>query len=285
MNLMHFSKRAVISLLIIGSMIIAPLRASAIFVPIFDQATLSLEIKEYGLDMAVKLAAYALQQTIIETLQDWILSGFEDNPSFVVNPRDLVMRAEENAAGAFQLQLANSNVCQSYRGAVNRAVAQAAIQREDKVLNRQAQVSRVTGCMVDQLVTSGNVDNYFGDAGFVNEGGYAPFLQMLYNPADNPLEAPAVAVALQQQRQALATYDAEKEVDRSGGFEGMKECVEGNLGSCLRFNVQTPGKSVGELLERSLGQPFDQLASVDELSELVVGFIGALTTQAIQGLR
>lgn len=285
MDLITSFKRVLVSVLLIGFFALFPLRASAIFVPIFDQATLSLEIKEYGLDWAAKLAANALQQVVIGTLTDWVLSGFDGNPSFVVNPRDLVSRVEENAAGVFQLQLANSNVCEPYRAGVNRAVAQAALDRGDGAQNREAEVIRVTGCNLDDLVASGNIENYFTSGGFSEQGGYAPFLQMLTSPKDHPLEAPAIAVALQRQRQAEATREAKEEVDRGQGFESLKECVEGNVGACLRYEVNTPGKNVGELLDKALAQSFDQLAAADELSEIVIGFISALTSQAINGLR
>jgi hypothetical protein len=286
MNLIQSSKHLVVSALIAGSLLIAPLRASAIFVPITDPlGSVLLVTKEYGLDFAAKLAANAIQQIVIQSLQQWILSGFEGNPSFVVNPRDLVSRVEENAAGVFQRQLANANVCDPYRAQVNRAVARAATERGDSVINAGIEIDRETACVLQQIVRSGVIDNYTADGGFVNEGGYAPLIQAFGNLADDPAGAEEVAIALQKKRQAEATLDAEKEVDRGNGFESMKECVDGDLGSCLRFEVQTPGKSVGELLDKSLGQSFDQLAAADELSEIVIGFISALTSQAINGLR
>jgi len=264
-----------------------PLHAFAIAVPVMVVQDIPYTAKEIPADIAVKAASSAMLDGVVDNMTNWILEGFGGNPAFVLNPRDLVAQTEENAANVLQQQVSNSFICDPFIPSVNRKLAESAAKRGSSNFNLQDEVSDALDCKLLTIVTSGNIENYYEAGGFEREGGYAPLIQAFGRLSDDPAGARIVAENLQKQRQAKESAEAQREVSYGNGFQSLKECVDGDIGTCLRMEVKTPGTNISQSLQKSLTQSLDELANADEISELIVGLVQALTTKAFSnaGLR
>lgn len=271
----------------LATLFILPLQASAIAVPVMVVEDIPFTVKEIPTDIAVKAASSAMLDTVVDNMTNWILTGFNGNPSFVLNPRDLIAETEDNAANVLEQQIANSFICDPFIPKVNFKLAESRTKRGSSNYNLQDEVNDVLDCKLLNIITSGNLENYYAAGGFEREGGYAPLIQAFGRLADDPAGARIVAEELQAARQAKESAEALREVSYGQGFQSLKECVDGDIGTCLRMEVKLPGMNVSNSLQKALTQSMDELSNADEISELIVGLVQALTARAFSnaGLR
>jgi len=286
----HISYRsALVGILSILAMGLLPLRASAIYVPTAVMVDVPFTTKEYGLDVAMKVAAGIAQDALLESIRNWIVSGFEGSPSFVTNPKGLLSRVQQETAGAFLDQLnlpdVDTNLCAPFRAKIKFKVAKDAFELDQETFNDDIdELKRKSECFIDTLVTSGDIEAYYQDGGFITEGGFNPLLQGVFNPANDPLEAPDYVAGIQRARQAKEAANIKEEVALGLGFEGLKECAtgKGELGvNCTYTLTKTPAKTIGAALEKTVFQSIDEIANADEISELITLAIKQLTMMAL----
>jgi hypothetical protein len=246
-------------------------------------------IKEYILDVVQKGIATNIEDRILDSALTWARTGFNGQPSFVVNPRDLVLSTEENEALLFVEQLNNviDGVCAPYQNKVRGAVAQYTVSRAEGGANAETQTRRATECKLDALVTSGVIDNYFSAGGFVNEGGLAPLLQIAARPADDPFTAEDPALALQSARQEKAVREAQSEI--FGGTLPNKVCIDPGPFAfpCNRYETNTPAGNVSDFISKAIGHSLDEISGQDEIAESIfAAVVRRFTDQIItDGLR
>ena len=129
-------------------------------------------VKEYFLDYVEKGIAVQLEQEIISSTRNWARNGFDGQPSFVENPKDLILNTEENEAQVFRQQVTNAlaTICSPYQTRVQTRVVNSAINRAETSARSTQATARITKCNLETLVTSGVLQNYYAPGGFEQEG-------------------------------------------------------------------------------------------------------------------
>jgi len=250
--------------------------------------------KELG---GLDFAAYVLMKFIIREITadivDWINTGFEGDPAFVTNPRDLILDTANEATGILIHEVGFSQLCEPFKPQILIALAQT------QPYNIRTQ------CTLLDVVD--NIEAFYDD---FSEGGWAGWIRMTQFPQNNPYGAYLLTVEEQNRRINLAEKIKGKEVSQNKGFGSYYNCVEldpdknnwgtavsefeytgpyydGGVTGCIRAEVQTPGSVIEEGAVNVFGSGIRQLELADEFNEIVNALVGYLITEIIgdRGLR
>lgn len=261
--------------------------------------------KEYVLDTLVVVIAKVVIQKITASTVNWILSGYDGNPTFIEDPGSVFNDLGDSVADDFLTRLVNSDnanaaglgkaLCSPFSLKVRAAIA----------FNFYAGTNPTdaTKCTLEQVVK--NVDNFL--AGDFLEGGWDGFYATAVK-GDNPNDQFFKFSLALQSEVAGEKETLKQELTQGSGFMSIKDCrgksvnvndagqramtaeelalgIGDNTSSSKQnCKISTPGSYIAESLPQITGSALRQAELADELNQAVASIAVALIQQTLGGV-
>lgn len=255
--------------------------ASAAYDAITSWATDGLWTKEYVLDGIAWAVAKAIVSSLVQTLVDWINSGFQGSPAFLQNLKNHLLRAADERIGQYisDLGAIGSFICSPFRLDVQIAVA---LQYD------QLRFEKGDGQPAPTCTLTGVIDNIEGFiTGDFTDGGWDDWFDITATPETyTPYGAALSAQAGARVRILNAKNEEVKLLDFGSGFLSGKLCniVQGGSGaSSQECAINKPGKIIEEALSFNLDSGRQSLIAADEIDEIIAALLSQLANTAITG--
>lgn len=232
----------------------------------------SLETKEYILDPIAFAVAKTLAEALMDSLINWIQSGFEGNPSFVDDLGGFLLgvdvRVFEDFIGSDAIDL----LCSPWKFQIQLAL------EYDFALGRRAEAQ----CSLNDVIE--NLDDFID--GDFSQGGWDGWFELTQrnNPYSDYFEVSNELDA----RIGAARFEELSLLDYGSGFFSRETCeiipddVDDEIEVC---SITTPGKVIEQQLNHVLGSELRQLEIADELSEVLAVLFSQLVNSALSGTR
>jgi hypothetical protein len=249
---------------------------SAGFDSVTSWATGSLWVKENLLDGIAWALAKGIVSSMVQSLINWINSGFQGSPSFVQDLQGFLLQAADQAMGEYIQSLGGlgSFICSPFQ--LNVQIA----------LSLQYQVSRQDRpeptCTLSGIIN--NIEGFI-DGNF-NVGGWDDWFDVTANPQQY---TPYGSVLTAESGAAISIINAQGEevslLDFGDGFLSGEICETVNTGSGPEEDcfISKPGKIIEEALSFNLDSGRQSLITADEINEIIAALLGQLANQAITG--
>lgn len=259
-----------------------------------NDAKNATDIQTKFLDCITRSIGRAIVQQITSSVVNWINSGFKGSPSFVTNFQQFFANVADQAAGAYIKGSALSFLCSPFQAQIKIAIAKS-------YANRNAQ-----SCSLSQVTN--NINNFM--KGNFSAGGWPAALSFTSTPTNNPYGAYAYAQVGLINAQSAATANANKNVN-PGGFISFSQATDckgadvGKEGTIIKTSlfltptqaasgvgipgcktkIVTPGDVIQSTLQKTIGNPLDQLGLAKSFDEILNALITQLITRTLyQGL-
>ena len=262
-------------------------------------------IRKNGLDWMVYQASQVLLNELTENIIAWIRGGFNGSPSFAVDPERFFNDLADMVAGDFANEIRGIAVCDFDADFRINLMNSLFLEPE------QAKVAKKLTCPFDAI------DFSSCDSNGQNCRRYSPaeqaqsFAQNFVNGGWNAYEATlrdggnkfGVALVTKKElnnRKLNQQRIQEQKLTQSGGFLDMIDSNACNYpegvdvstlsGSELKTyqrahcQTTTPGKLIGEQLNKVTGIDMDRLGFADNFNKIASAFIQQVTRMAIQGV-
>lgn len=240
----------------------------------------NLYVKEYVLDGIAWAIAKAAISSMVQSLVNWINSGFEGSPAFVQDLSGTLLEAADKAAGEYIESLGGvgSFICSPFQLDIQIA------------LSTKYQKSRVNepeaSCNLSDIV--GNINDFLTGAqgSFSSGGGWDDWFTItsspeVYTPYGSMLSAEIGAQA------AIINAKGEKLsiIDFGSGFLSNEICEVAHGAGTAKEDcfISTPGKTIQDALSFNLDSGRQSLITADEIDEIIGALVGQLANQAISG--
>lgn len=225
--------------------------------------------KECIQDALANLISKNLLRKMTGDIAGWITSGFNGGPAFVQN---LGMYMNDISKTEMEKYLGPggemSGACEPLKPYLYNAFAPPRTQSVDgfgSSANRNSPVS---------CTLSGNINNPGTYQRFVSgdfsSGGWDAWLQITQNPSNNPYGALLAAQDEISARIAEKQNIAQQELAWGNGMQSKKD---------TQGNITVPGKTISDMLTKSLQTSQDELLQADELNEVLGLLVGQLTSK------
>lgn len=273
------------------AMLFAPTHHAEAQLAVFDltteQATFSLQLKEFVLDGVAKLLAKIVVRELVSETVNWIRGGGEKgSPLFVGNWERFLAKAGDQAAAAFLYNYAGLNVCAPFN-----------LQVRLGLFNLPAK--RQVSCTLSQGIR--NVQAFYNNF----SGGWQSWL--VASQPQNNIEGAYLAtfglMAYAGEQRKNATH---AELQANAGFIGIKKCVkratieasapgaeaeefvnpedfQGVEPPCEKSITITPGQAIHDQFASVAGSDIADLVGADEINEIIVAIIDTLVHKMITG--
>ena len=256
-------------------------------VPVFDQATEDIKKKEVGktIDFGIpglgsaslpipgasgsldsifyNIAKMALKKITRDIVQ-WIRSGGRyGGPLFVTNWEDFLKNVANEASGIFIEEFELTEICQPFRPRLELLIHG----------GRGSPYYQRARCTIDDLAR--NVEDFYRD--FKN-GGWTRWFEITMIPQNNFYGSYYLALEEKILRESVALNAKQSEAIAGGGFLGQEVCVTASsqTGTCLKWNITSPGALIQDQLEEVFGSDIRQLELADEIDEVIEAAFQAL---------
>lgn len=256
--------------------------ASAGFNSAVAWATGSLWVKENILDGIGWAIAKRIVSSMVQSLINWINSGFQGSPMFIQDLKGFLLNVADEAIGEYISELGGigSFICSPFKLDVQISVA---------LQYQQARSNGGNGQPAPTCTLSGIIDNLEGFiSGTFSEGGWNDWFTITatpqtYTPYGSMLSAQAGARA----RLINAQGEEIKLLDWGDGFMSGKICdvVHGAGAPKKDCFISKPGKIIEEALSFNLDSGRQSLITADEINEVIAALLGQLANKAIQGIN
>jgi hypothetical protein len=232
--------------------------------------------KETILDAIGWAIAKTVISSLINSMINWINSGFEGSPAFVQDLKRNLVDLADRVAGEYIRNLGGlgSFICSPFQLDIQLALS--------LEYQRAREEMPIETCTLSGIV--GNFEDFI--AGNFSEGGWENWIEVTSNPeAYTPFGQLMTARSAMRLQLINAEGQRLQEIDWGGGFLSGKICelIEGPRGPEESCVISKPGQTIANSLNKALGAGTDQLVSADEINELVAALIGQLANQAITG--
>ncbi|OGG54970.1 hypothetical protein A3D62_02905 [Candidatus Kaiserbacteria bacterium RIFCSPHIGHO2_02_FULL_49_11] len=254
---------------------------SAISDVITSMGIQALVIKEYVLDPLVPMLREIIIKSITASIVNWINGGFQGSPSFITNLDLFLLDIADQVAGRFIEGSDLAFLCRPFQLKVRLAIA----------LDYYAPVKKKVACTLTGAIK--NVQDAFGN--FSNGSAWNNWLEVSINPNNNALWAYSESQSTlleeieRRQNQKLTTLDwgsgfQSQEVcsDSGGGAGGAT--ISAQVGNTVYgCTISTPGATIVDTLDETLGTGLRQLEIADELNEIIGALLAQLGKQLLGG--
>lgn len=238
-------------------------------------ALLREDARTYALNQLAWLAAKVTLTSMVNSITDWVASGFEGRPAFVQDLQGHVTELLDDVAGQYivdNILGGDSFVCSPFRLDIA-----AALDFRYRKAREGREVSY--GCSFSSI--AGNIEQFLN--GDFTQGGWQSWLSLTAEPAYTPYGSLLTADVNLQIRLINAAGEEREIIGWGRGFLSAKICeVIGEEEQCA---ISNPGAMINEQLGRALGAGFDTLVEADEFNELVSALFGQLAERAITGVN
>lgn len=221
------------------------------------------------LSCVARTIARAVLQKITANVVDWVNSGFDGQPGFVQDFKQLFVNAADQAAGQFLQGSDFAFLCSPFQQQVKIAIAQSYAHRTASASN--GGTGGGNSCTLTQAV--GNVDKFIN--GDFSQGGWNGLLAYTTTPTNNPYGAYMYEQQALNSAQQQAVQTARDELLYSG-----YKPVKNDKGQII-----IPAATVAGITQKSLDTPIDELNMAKNFDEILSSLITQLVDRTIyQGL-
>ena len=245
-------------------------------------ATGSLWVKENILDGIGWAIAKQIVSSMVQSLINWINSGFSGSPAFLSDFKGFLLNAVDQVVGEYISDLGGigSFVCSPFRLDVQVSVAM----QYQQLRADQGQGQPAPACTLSGVID--NIQGFIGGA--FDQGGWDDWFDITsqpstYTPYGSILSAQAGARA-----RIINTKGEELSIlDWGDGFLSGEICNSVSSASGPRQNcfISKPGKIIEEALSFNLDSGRQSLITADEINEIIAALLGQLANMAIQGVN
>jgi hypothetical protein len=225
-------------------------------------------------DRAWIIAVEALKKRLLDMLVDqivqWIQGG--GTPKFITDWRGFLSDAFNAGVGDIVQQLGLGFLCSPFRLQVQLA------------FSPREKFSESASCTLDKIVS--NIESFYQD---FRSGGWIAYREAWEQPRNNYFGSVLQAYFTAIEEGAARKEAAEKEGVAGGGFLSTKRCVEpeidfqtGEQTGCLRYEITTPGKTVGDMLSRAVSSDIDYIVNSRDLGAYVAAIVSAIYNRLIR---
>ena len=236
-------------------------------------------------EVAYGLAWAAAKQVLSRMLQEvtaWIQSGFRGRPLFVEDIEGFLKEITDGVLGEFieDLGEAGSFLCRPFRIDVRVALENS---YRNNFINQRPQFS----CRLTDII--GNIDDFIsgGQGSFSQGGGWNNWFTLTSNPDTyTPFGGYQTADALLEDLLTSRQSADLRDVENGNGFRSVKICdgIPTATGDKRQdCEIRTPGSVIVEQLSQNLGNERDSLVQADEITEILVAFLGAVSKDLFKG--
>lgn len=264
--------------------------------------------KEQCTDGIVRAAVLEVMDAFTQDIVNWINTGFEGEPSFIKNDGSFWKGIADQEIEGFAADIGfDANLYPFGRDYLI-----------SMITNTQSYFRQKAAYSLDRVIGHGQQDNFHSDLAV---GGWVGW-EALAEPQNNPFGFELIAEQEISKRTAGTSSSSaakiQKELDINMGFRSAKKCVEPEdyqkppagwslvedklkekdmslsviernqaterirKYTCLREEVQTPGKVISDQLTNVLNAPLERLQLADEMNEDITAILDALMNQLIQ---
>ncbi len=234
-----------------------------------------LKMKEGWLDGVAWYAVNLILQQLTQETINWINSGFQGSPAFVTNLGGFMQGIGDEVAGNFLEGTALNFLCSPLQLDIKLA------------LNLQYKSGRDFGKGSAQACTlskvTSNVESFMN--GNFLAGGWDGWFQMTTNAQNNPYGAMLLGQWELSERLSNARGQEYKRLDFGNGFLSRQECftiTEGPAAGVQECQTVTPGSTIKDTLDRTLGIPVDRIMVADEINEIIAALFTQLAKMAMK---
>ncbi len=252
---------------------------SAGYNAITSWATDNLWVKEYVLDGIAWAVAKAIISSMVQSLVNWINSGFEGSPMFVQDLEGFLTNAADMAIGDYLNELGGigSFLCDPFKLDIQVAIA---LQYQQDRVNQTAPKCTLTGIV-------NNIEGFMsGVQGSFNEGGWNDWFDITSKPSVYTPYGAALAAQSGAKIRVLNTKGEEAaKLEWGGGFLSGEICemVSGSGTTKEECFISKPGKVIQEALSFNLDSGRQSLVTADEIDEIIAALLGQLANTALTG--
>jgi hypothetical protein len=237
--------------------------------------------------IAIQLARNQLTAMTKATM-NWITSGFNGDPFFVgeVNSfmdnltDDIIIRETDMLKGPDSLQYYpyGRTFSQNVTSMMHRAVHTANLYAQNLTDNL------ILGSGDDSQDSINRFATDFSQGGGDSwSGGWGGWLALTQHPYNNPLGFTALESQKISDEQALATANAQNELNQNGGYLSQRKCIEYDKNSmthkCLTYEIVTPGSSIRDKVAKYINSPETQLELVQTMNDALNALFTALLSK------
>jgi hypothetical protein len=275
-------------------------------------------LAERIVDGIAMTAAQIVVDRMVQATVKWAQSGFEGNPSYVVDPEQYFTDLADGIAGEFIAGSDLGYLCSPFQANIRLSLAQ------------QYYEAQPFQCTMTEVV--GNIDAFFDD---FSQGGWDAWITMTQNPTNNPYGAYLEAKVELDSRIASAVNLQREQLNWNQGFMSWSRCIATNppptvesasqveigsvsnpatggnlsssnfqatgqtLGGRVQNTKHVPGKAVGECIERGpvetpgatvkaqldkvLPSGLEKLISAEHVEQLINAFASGLLQKFVFG--
>ncbi|XKT75293.1 MAG: hypothetical protein ACJKSS_00685 [Patescibacteria group bacterium UBA2103] len=231
-------------------------------------------IREYVLDgLAWQLANVALEQ-MTQDIVAYINSGFNGSPAFLQDPEAFFLGIADDVAGDFLQEIGGGFLCSPFQTDIQFALEIGYYQSG----GRTDLQDRYACTLSDAL---GNIEDFLEND--LSQGGLDQFFNIAVRPENNPY---VLTVDLQRELQGriFGEQQGERQIlEWNGGFLSRRECLPGQEEPKCTGDILTPGDTIQNQLNESLGIGRDRLVVADDINEIIGALMNQLVSQAIGG--
>ncbi|MCA9354109.1 MAG: hypothetical protein KC877_01165 [Candidatus Kaiserbacteria bacterium] len=240
-------------------------------------ATSALQSKEWVLDGIAWAVAKQIVRSMVNSLVNWINSGFEGRPMFVTNLKRHLLEAADQAIGEYIAQEISSFVCSPFQLQVRMAID---LQYQNTRINQPAPTCTLTG-IIDNITSFTD-----GAQGSFNAGGWNDWFDITSSPEQyTPYGAALAAQTGAEIRILNARGEEATKIGWGDGFLSGEICrmVSGPNGATEDCFISKPGKIIEEALSFNLDSGREALITADEINEIIAALLGQLANKALTG--
>jgi hypothetical protein len=256
--------------------------------------TTAEKVKEYALDKIAFAMAKAMIGSVVDSIVDWINTGFKGGPLFITDTNQFLLDTAEQASGALLESLGTIGdvICAPFDTAIRISLAQFRKKRP------------AFECTYKTVL--GNVLDFANFLKDFRHGGWDTWIKMASTPTADPYGAQLLAIDVYSDQIAAAKNQSQAEAIWSSGFFGLKECKEykkkcvkrgGPRGqaclkyepapetdeNCTKWVTTTPGRYIADQVGITGSSWLRQLELADEMDEIISALINQLVRLTIQG--
>lgn len=233
-------------------------------------------VREYVLDgIAWELANVALEQ-MTEDIVTWINSGFNGSPAFIQDPGRFFTGIADDVAGRFLEEIGGGFLCSPFAADIQFTLEIGYYQAGGR-----SDLSDRYSCSLTDAI--GNVEDFLNND--LSQGGLQQFFNVSVRPENNPYQ---LSIGLEQELQGRIFGELQGErdlLDWNGGFLSRRECLDGEEEPYCTGDVLTPGDTIQNQLNESLGIGRDRLLVADDINEIIGALMNQLVSQVLGGAQ
>ena len=250
-------------------------KANTVFNSISQNLQSISTMKDTTLDPIAYAIAKMLLKNMTQSILNWINSGFQGNPAFVTDLKQMLLDQADAIAGDFIYNDPALNLlCSPFQLDVKIALATT---YQERTYGNFSEAQ----CTLSDV--SENMQSFLAGDSFDP----ASWFEVTQNPANTPTGAYLAAEQELYARIADAQGNTIKNLDWGQGFLPFKVCSDTDVANGTQKNctITTPGKVIADQVNQSLNAGQEALITADEINEIIGALFAQLAQQAITGVN